>query len=200
MDYHLKARSWVDMVHVFCDGPLGMMIPAENYDEMHLGANDIKVFNFTFINRAGPIQASFNILSYGQYGGSAEYKLSDLLSEPISAGSTLSNIVVNTPENHNAVLLEFPQQLREALGVSRWLYMIRLDTKCVKTANNYDNHDLLARGIDPVARNWVAQVKYIQPEWATQRLDDFIKYVDSHLVTVHCFEVSLMQDVSIVQK
>lgn len=190
MDYHLKVRPWIDNVFVFTtingkQTPFGMMQPAEDYETMTLSDTDIKMFNITLPSEQRPNSktlASFNMLAYG-IGGTGEYNLTNLLSEPINPESIkanvhMSNIVVNTPLQINAVLIEFPKVIQDLLNINKWLWLIRLDKKTFKENNKFDNHDLMARGVDPAveAKTYVGQLLYTLPAWSSERPEDFTTY------------------------
>lgn len=201
MAFHLKVRPWIDVVFTFTnDGvrvPFDVMRPADDYDNMTLDDNDIKVFNITFPKNTK--LATFNMLAYG-VGGTGEYNLNNLLSEPIKPGSNLmSNIVVNTPLQIKAVLIEFPKGIQDLLSINKWIYLTKLDKKTFKETNKFNNHDLMARGVDPdaEAQNYVTQLRYTLPAWAIDRPADFIKHINTFVINVHCFEGSVMKDIEI---
>ena len=193
----MKTRPYIDKIFVFVTEQgvqrlFDVMRPADNYDSMELEEDATKTFNITFpkVPINSKVQASFNLLAYGM-GGEADYILPDLLSEPINPDTIaemrsrdgMSNIVVNTPGQINAVILEFPKAIQDALDIPKWMYLGRLDTTKYKTNNKLTNQDLMARGVDPDhdCRNWVGQLHYQLKQWGRERPDDFTNHINSFL-------------------
>jgi hypothetical protein len=197
---HLKVRPWIDAVFTFTlengeQKPFDMMVPADDYETMTL-EDGFKAFNITFPK--GTKYVSYNMLAYG-LGGLGEYKIDELLSEPIGTKHTQSNIIVNTPTQICAVIIEFPKTVQELLGFNKWLYLVKLDKNQFKTNNKFNNHELMARGVDPEenAKTYVGQITYSLPEWARDRPDEFTRHINTFVINVHCFEGSVMKDMEL---
>jgi len=178
--YHVITKPFIDCILAYqydsrmvC---LGKMDPVHEDKEK-------KSFNIKLINSS---KLTLDILSFG-CGGTTQYRLTDVLSNPITEesckkGSHSSAIIINSPHAIEAVLLEFPNDLCELFSIDPITRLLRF------TDNSKNADDLLAKGIDPEAKNWMTYSILTIPEWGKQRPNDFIRLLKNSMpIIVNCY-------------
>lgn len=200
--YQITTKPYVDKVFAYSVGPpvadIGEMLPQDAYDAMEMSSESTKTFAIKLPPNTKEIIV--NMLGYG-VGGTHEYSINNLVSIPIDLNINKdykSIIVVNTPTQMRYCILEFPEDIRNLLGVDKYLHTMLLDTKGMKQQHNYTNEDLLARGMDPVGACWVTHLEPQFPEWALNRPDELLRVVNmSNDVIVHCFSLHKTQKIEL---
>jgi hypothetical protein len=201
MDYHVETKALVDKVFLLISGEMIEMIGADSYDEMDIAPDTILRFNCTIPLTALNDKAILNLVAYGKAGGVAEYNILSILSKPPDSNKnqTIPGII-NTEHDILQTMLEFPFALMELLNLPKYIPAVLLEIDGLRKKNSWSNDDLLARGIDPLRKNWVSVLALTLPEWALDRMDHFIETVlkqQSPQVIVHCYSSARLLPITI---
>lgn len=189
--YEIKVKSYVDLMIIYKKykngvSYLGQAVPKEDYD--------ITVEHKTFVIDIPEDKDEFDLLvqlfGYGM-AGTADYKINDLLSIPLDQYDInkhmVNTIIVNTPKTVCGVFIEIGYMLSEYLGIPKkdFIRLYEFDKNKIDQADDKSKRDFMAMGIDPIAKNWIAQIQ-LNPIPDIANIQDNLQ-----MTTVHCYTLSM---------
>ncbi len=176
--YHIITKPGIDTLLCYQKNSDSIMECLGKYDPVYESETkcefDVNLINDSIIY--------IDMLAFGERGGSVQYRLAEVLSNPITEttrGNHISSVIINTPHAIQCVLLEFPEDLCKMLKMCPISRLIRF------TDTQSSSEQMLAKGIDPEAKNWICRVKMEIPDWAYSKLMSAIQ--NSSPVLVKCY-------------
>jgi hypothetical protein len=151
-----------------------------------------KIFNGTVPQEMHNDELILRILSNE---GVVEMPARNVFSLPLtgvdSTSGKLENFVVvnDVPGDAEVCMIEFTKRFSRMTGVPREIELMRKAPGVLKEEWNVKNADLLARGVDPVAQNFISPVHMTFSEGATEVLES----LGNETVTLRLYGVDLRQ-------
>ncbi len=176
--YHIITKPGIDTIMCYQKNNDSEMMCLGQYEPVYESETkcefDIQIINSSTIY--------IDMLAYGDHGGTVQYRLTDILSNPIQENTNTSHtsiVIINTPHAIKCVIIEFPEDLCKMLKLYSATRLVQFtDTKCT-------SEQLLSKGIDPEAKNWIARIHMTLPDIPYEKLMSHIQ--NSSPVLVKCY-------------
>jgi hypothetical protein len=174
--FYVQTRAYVDRILVYEPTTIGLI--GEMYHASGDGIDDTqyKIFNgFVPLELIGR-EFLLRILSNE---GMLELPARDVFSVPlrtesVDAGGEIANFIVvnDIPGEAEVCFIEFSQRFARMTGIPREIELIRKRPGELKKEWGHSNKELMARGIDPVAQNFISPVTLYVPAETREVLTD----------------------------